>query len=120
MLDYPEEHDAKTEDGNDPSSDGSSDRRSLDFDPPLGFMGSFGYLCDSEGCMEMLVDYVGPDPLNRQRRVPQDHPPDMEVDTRDESKDLPGDTLIRSPVFDHGKNMAVQGNQAHIVSRKPA
>ena len=70
--------------------------------------------------MEMSVDYVGPDPLSRQRHVPQEHPPDVEVDTPDESKDLPGDTLVRSPVFDHGENRDVQGNQAHIVSRKPA
>ena len=47
-------------------------------------------------------------------------PPNVEVDTRDESKDLPGDTLVRSPVFDDGEKMDVQGNQAHIVSRKPA
>ena len=70
--------------------------------------------------MEMYVDYVGPDPLKRQRHVPQEHPPDVEVDTRDESKDLPGDTLVRSPVFDSGENMDVPGNQAHIVSGKPA
>ena len=73
-LDYPEEHHAKTEDGDDPSLDGSSDEGSLSFDPPLRVMGSFGYLCDSERRMEMSVDYVGPDPLNRQRHVPQEHP----------------------------------------------
>ena len=39
--------------------------------------------------MEMSVDYVGPDPLNRQRHVPQEHPPDVEVDMWDESKYLP-------------------------------
>ena len=66
------------------------------------------------------MEYVGPDPLNNQRHVPQEHPPDVEVDTRDQSKDLPGDTLVRSPVSDGGENMDVQGNQAHIVSRKPA
>ena len=37
-------------------------------------MGNYGYLCDSEGHMEMSVDYVGPDPLNCQRLVPQEHP----------------------------------------------
>ena len=120
VLDHPAEHHAKTEDGDDPSSDGSSDEGSLGFDPPLGLRGNFGYLCDSEGHMEMSVHYVGPDPLNRQRHVPQEHPPDVEVDTRDESKDLPGDTLVRSPVFDHGENRDVQGNQAHIVSGKSA
>ena len=76
LLDYPDEHHAKMEDGNDPSSDSSSDEGSLGFDPPLQFMGSFGYLCDSEGCMELSVDYVGPDPLNRQRYVPKEHSPD--------------------------------------------
>ena len=120
VLGYPEEHHAKTEDGNDPSSDASSDEGSVGFDPPLGFMGNFGYFCDSAGRMEMSVDYVGTDAANRQRHVPQEHPPDVEVDTRDESKDLPGDTLVRSPVFDGGENMDVQGNQAHVVSRKPA
>ena len=120
VLDYPEEHHAETEDGNDPSSDGSKDEGSLHFDPPLGFMGNFGYLCASEGRMEMLVDYVGPDPLNSQRHVPQEHPSYVKVNTRDESKDLPGDTFVMSPVFDHGKNMDVQGSQAHIVSKKPA
>ena len=120
VLDYPEEHGAKTEDGNDPCSDGSSDEGSLGFDPPWEFMGNFGYLCDSEGPMEMSVDYVGPDPQSRQRHVSQEHPPDVEMDTRDESKDLPGDTLVRSPVSDDGENMDVQGNQAQIVSRKPA
>ena len=102
------------------ASDGSSDEGSLGFDPPLEFMGTFSYLCDSEGRMEMSLDYVGPDPLSGQRPVPQEHPPDVEADTRDESKDLPGDTLVRSPVFDGGENMDVQGNQTHIVSRKPA
>ena len=53
------------EDGNDLSLDGSSDEGSLGFHPPLGFMGNVGFLCDSEGRMEMSVDYVGPDPLNR-------------------------------------------------------
>ena len=94
VLDYPEEHHAKTEDGADPSSGGSSDEGSSGFDPPLEFMGNFSYWCDSEGRMEMLVDYVGPDPLTRQRHVPQEHPPGMEVDTRDESRYLSGDTLI--------------------------
>ena len=89
----------------------------MGFDQPLRFMGNFGFLCDSEGRMEMSVDYVGPDPLNHQRHVPQEHPPDVEVDIQHESKELPGDTLIRSPVFDHGENRDVQGNQAHIVSR---
>ena len=70
--------------------------------------------------MEMSVDFVGPDPLNRQRHVPQEHPPDVEGDTQDESPDLPGDTLVQSPALDDGENMDVQGNQAHIVSRKPA
>ena len=37
VLDYPEEHHAKTEDCDDPSSDGSSDEGSLGFDPPLKF-----------------------------------------------------------------------------------
>ena len=68
----------------------------------------------------MSVEYVRPEPLNRKRHVPQEHPPDVGVDTRDESKDLPGDTLVRSPVFDGGENMDVQGNQADIVSSKPA
>ena len=45
---------------------------------------------------------------------------DVEVDTRDESKDLPGETPVRSPVFDVGENMDFRGKQAHIVSRKPA
>ena len=90
-----QEHHAKTEDGDDPSSDGCSEEGSLHFHPPLGFMGSFGYLCDSEGRMEMSVDYVGPHPLKRQRHVPQEHLPDVEVDTLDESKDLLGDTLVR-------------------------
>ena len=120
MLDYPEEHLTGTGDGDDPSSDGSTDKGSLSFDPPLGFMGNFGYFCDSEGRMEMSVDYVGPDPLNRQRHLPQAHFPDVEVDTQNESKDLAGDTLVRSPVFDGGEKMDVPGNQAHIVSRKPA
>ena len=44
----------------------------------------------------------------------------MEVNTRDESKGLLGDTLIRGQVFEDGEKMHVQGNQAHIVSRKPA
>ena len=74
VLDYPEVHLAKTEDGDDPCSDGSSNEGSLDFDQPLGFMGTFGYLCDPEGCMEMSVDYVAPDPLNHQRHVPQSTP----------------------------------------------
>ena len=95
VLDYPEEHHTKTEDGDDPSSDGSSDEGLLGFDPPLGFLRNFGYLCDSEGRPEMSLDYVGPDPLNRQEHVPQQHPPDVEVDTRDESKDLPDETLVR-------------------------
>ena len=69
--------------------------------------------------MEMSVDYVGSDRLNRQRHVPQEHPPDVEVDTRDGSKDLPGDTLVWSRVFDGDENMDVHGNQAHIVSTKP-
>ena len=120
VLDYPEEHHAKTEDSNNPFLDGSSYEGSLGFDPPLGYMGNFGFLCDSGGRMEMLVDYVGPDPLNCQRHVPQEHPPDVEVGTRDESKDLPADTLVPSPFFDGGENMDVQDNQAHIVSRKPA
>ena len=120
VLDYPEEHHATTEDGNDSSSDGCSDEGWLGFDLPLEFMGNFGYWCDSEGCMERSVDFEGPDPLNRLRHVPQEHPPDVEVDTRDESKDLPGDTLVPSPVFDGGESMDVQGNQAHIVSRKAA
>ena len=120
VQDYPEEQHAKTEDGDDPSSDGSSDEGSLVFNPPLKFMGNFGYLCDSEGRMEMLVDYVGADPLNRQQHVSQEHPPDVEVDTQDVSKDPPGDTLLLSPVFDGGGNREVQRNQAHIVSRKPA
>ena len=120
VLDYPEGHHAKREDGDDPSLDGSSDEGSLGFDPPLGFMENFGYLCDSEGRMEMSVDYVGPDPLNRQQHVPQAHPPDVEVEIQDESKDLPGATLILSPGFDDGENMGVQCNQAHIVSSKPA
>ena len=64
--------------------------------------------------MEMLVDYVGPDPLNRQRHVSQEHPPDVQVGTRHESKDLPGDILVWSPVFDHRENMDVQGDQAHL------
>ena len=119
MLHYPEGHQAKTKDGADPSSDGSSDQGSLGFDPPLGFIGVVGFLCDSEGRMEMLVDYVGPKPLNRQRHVPQEHPPDVEVDTWDESKDLRGDTLVWSPFFYGGENMDVQGNPAHPVSRKP-
>ena len=120
VLDYPEEHQAKTEDGDDPSSDGSSNKGLLEFDAPLGFMGSFGYLCDSDCHMEMSVDYVGPDPLNRHWHVPQEHPPDVEVDTGDESKDLTDDTLLRSPAFDGGEKLNIQGNQAHIVSRKPA
>ena len=120
MLHYPEEHQARTEDSNDPSSDGSSDEGSLDFDPFLEFMGNFSYLCNSEGRMEISVDYVGPDPLNRQRPVPQEQSQDVEVDTRDESKDLPGHTLVRSPVFTGVENMDLQGNQAHLVSRKPA
>ena len=120
VLNYPEEHHAKTEDGEDPCSDGSSDEGSLGFHPPLGFMGNFGYLCDSEGRMEMSVDYVRPEPLNRQRHVLQEHPPDVEVNIWDESKDLPAHTLARSPVFDDGENMDVRGNQAHIVSGKPA
>ena len=102
VLDYPEEHHAKNEDCDNPSSDRCSEEGSLGFDPPLGFMGSFGYLCDSEGRLEISVDYVGPDPLHRQRHVPQEHPTDVEVDTRDESKDLPGDNLVRSPVLDCG------------------
>ena len=120
MLEYPEERHARTQDGDDLSSDGSSDEGSLSFEPPLEFMGNFGYLCDPEGRMEMSVDYVGPGPLNRQRHVPQEHPLDVEVDTRAESKDLTGDTLVRSPVFGSGESMDIQGNQAHIVSRKPA
>ena len=119
LLDYPKDHHAKTENGDDPSTDGSSDQGSLSFDPPLGFMGSFGYLCESEGRMEMSVDYLGPDQLDRQRHVPQEHPRDVKVDPQDESKDLPGDTLVRSTVFDHGESMEVQGNQAHTVSRRP-
>ena len=95
VLDYPEEQDAKTEEGDDPSLDGSSNQGSLGFDPPLGFMGNLGYLCDSEGRMEISVDCVGRNPLYRQRQVPQEHPPDVEADTRDESKDLPSDTLVR-------------------------
>ena len=83
-------------------------------------MGNFGYLCDSEGRMEMSVHYVGPEPLNRQRHIPHEHPPDVEVDTRDESKGLPGDTPVRSLLSDGGETLDVQGNQAHIVSRKPA
>ena len=47
-------------------------------------------------------------------------PPDVEVHTRDESKELPGDTLVRSPLLDRGENMDVQGNQAHIFSGKLA
>ena len=35
VLDHPEEHHARTENGDDPSSDGSSDEGSLGFDPPL-------------------------------------------------------------------------------------
>ena len=120
VLDYAEEHQAKTEDGEDPSSDGSSNEGALGFGPPQEFMGNFGFLCDSESRMEMSVDFVGPDPLHRQRHVPQGHAPDVEVDARDESKDLPGDTLVRSPVFDDGENMDIKGNQAHILSRKPA
>ena len=120
MLGYPEELHAKTEDGDDTSSDGSSDEGLLGFDPPLGFMGNFGHLCDSESRIEMWVDYVGQDPLNRQQHVSQEHPTDVEMDTRDESKDLPGATLVRSPGFDGGENLDVQGNQAHIVCRKPA
>ena len=104
VLDYPEEDHAKTEDGDDTSPNGSSDGGWLCFDRPLGFMVNFGYLCDSEGRMELSVDYVGPDPLSCQRHVPQEQPPDVEVDTWDESQGLPGDTLIRSPVFDHGGN----------------
>ena len=77
VLDYPQEHHAKTEDGDEPYSDGSSDEGSLGFDQPLGFMGNFGFLCDSERCMEMSVDHVGPNPLSRQRHVPQEHPPDV-------------------------------------------
>ena len=42
------------------------------------------------------------------------------MDTRDESKHLPADTLVRSSVFDGGENMDVQGNQAHRVFRKLA
>ena len=38
VLDYPEEHHTKTEDGNDPSLDESSDEGSLGLDPPLGFI----------------------------------------------------------------------------------
>ena len=120
VLNYPEEHQAKTEDRDGPSSDGSSDKGSLGDEPPLGFMGNLGYLFDSEGHLEMCVDYVGPDPLSRQRHIPQGRPPDVEVDTRDESKDLPGDTLVRAPAFDGGENMDFQGTQAHIGSRKPA
>ena len=120
VQDYSEEDHAKTEDGDHPSSDGSSDEGWLGFDPPLGFMDNFGYSCDSEGCMKMSVDYVGPDQLNRQRHVPQEHSPDVEVDTRDESKDVPGDSVIWSPVFDPGGKTDVKGNQAHIVFRKPA
>ena len=120
VLDYPEEDHAKTVDGDDPSSDGSSNEGSLGFDPPLGFTGNFSYLCDSKSLMEMSVDYVGPDPPNHQPHVPQEHPPDGELDKQEESKDLPGDTLVRSPVFDPGANMDVQGNQAHNVSWKPA
>ena len=70
--------------------------------------------------MEMLVDYVGPDQLDCQPHVPQVHPPDVDVDTQHELKDLSGDTLVRSPVFDGGENMDFQGNQAHIAFRKPA
>ena len=81
MLDYPERIHARTEDGNDPSSDGSSEEGLLGFDPPMECMGNFGYLWDSEGRTEMSVDYVGPDQLNRQRHVPQEHPLDVEVDT---------------------------------------
>ena len=68
----------------------------------------------------MSVDYVGSDPLNRQRHVPQEHHPDVKVDNWVESKDLPSDTLARSPGLNVRENMDVQGNQAHIVSRKPA
>ena len=120
VLDYPEEHHAKTEDGDDPSLDGSSEEGSLRFDPPLECMGNFGYLCDFEVRMEMSVDYVGPEPLNRQRHIPHEHPPDVEADAWDESKDLPGDTPVRSPPSDGGESFDVQGNQADIVSRKPA
>ena len=120
VLNYAGEHLATTEDGDDSSSDGSSDEGSLGFEPPLGFMGNLGFLCGSEGRMEMSVDYVGPDPLNRQRHVPQEHPPDVEVETGDGSEDLPGDTLLRSPAFDGGENMDPKGNQANIGSRKPA
>ena len=120
LLDYTEENHVKPEDGNDPSLDGSSEEGSLHFDPTPGFMGNFGYLCDSEGRMEMSVAYVGPDAPNRQLGVPQEHPPDVEVDTRDESKDLPGDTIVWSPVFDGVEKMDLPGNAAHPVSRKPA
>ena len=70
--------------------------------------------------MEMSVVYVGPDPVNRQRHVPQEHLLDVEVDTRGQSKDLPRDTVVWSPIFDSCENMDVQGNQAHIASRTPA
>ena len=49
VVDSPEEHHAKTEVGDHPSSDGSSDEGALGFDPTLGFIGSLGYLCASEG-----------------------------------------------------------------------
>ena len=47
-------------------------------------------------------------------------PPDVGVHTRNESKDLPSNTVVRSPVLDGNENMDVQGNEAHIVFRKPA
>ena len=120
VLDYPEDHHTKREDGDHPYLDGFSNEGSLGFDPPLELMGNVGYLSDSEGRMEMSVDYVGPEPLNCQRHVPQEHPPDVKVDTLDESEDLRGDTLVRSPLSDSSEITDVQGNQAHIVSRKPA
>ena len=49
VRDYPEEHQAKTEDGDYPFLAGSSDEGSLGFDPPLGFVGTLGYFCDSGG-----------------------------------------------------------------------
>ena len=55
VLEYPKEHHARTEDGDDPSSDGSSDEGALGFDAHKGFMGSFSYLCDSEGGMEISL-----------------------------------------------------------------
>ena len=111
VSDYLEDHHTKREDGDHPYLDGFSNEGSLGFDPPLELMGNFGYLSDSEGRMEMSVDYVGPEPLNCQRHVPQEHPPDVKVDTPDESEDLRGDTLVRSPHSDSSEFTDVQGNK---------